>query len=290
MDNISVVCPAKINISLDVVGKREDGYHLLKTIMQNVELFDVITIEKISEGIELKCSKEWIPCDARNTAYKAARLMLEEFKLDSGVKINIEKRIPVAAGLAGGSTDAAGVICGINSLFNLNLSEKEMMDIGVKVGADVPFCIMQRTSLAEGIGEKLTPLTPLNDSWVILAKPPISVSTQYVYRNLKIQEITRHPDTERLMDYINKGDIKAVSKNMVNVLETVTIKDYPVIYEIKKMMMEFHALGSLMSGSGPTVFGIFKDKSTAEGCYNRLKDYLKEVYMVKIYNKEAANS
>ena len=287
MDKITVKCPAKINISLDVVGKREDGYHLLKTIMQNVALFDGVTVKRSEGDINLYCKNGNIPCNSSNTAYKAAKIIMDEFNIESGVDIIIDKNIPVAAGLAGGSTDAAGVIHAMNRIFELNLSLEEMMKIGAGVGADVPFCILQSTALAEGIGEVLTPLNPLKDVWCVLAKPDISISTKEVFSKLKIDEIPRHPNTLKLREYIERRDISNMALNMCNVLETVTIKENPVIFDIKNIMMEFHALGSLMSGSGPTVFGIFEDKSSAEKSYNRLRDYLREVFLVSTFNKEA---
>lgn len=285
MDKIQIMCPAKINLSLDVVGKREDGYHLLSTVMQSVSLFDEIIIKRGEGGINLYCSRGDIPCNPKNTAYKAAKLIADKFGIDIGVDIIINKNIPVAAGLAGGSTDAAGVIDGMNSLFDLKMSGEEMREIGLKIGADVPYCIMQRTALAEGIGEKLTPITPLEEVWCVLAKPPIAVSTAEVYGELNIDEIPRHPNTSRIIECINKKDLRGLGVNMANVLESVTIKKYPVIFEIKNIMMEFNSIGSIMSGSGPTVFGLFERRDGAEICYNRLKDYLKEVYIVKTFNK-----
>lgn len=286
MDKVTIKCPAKINLSLDVVGRREDGYHLLKTIMQNISLFDEVIVKKTEGNINLYCNNGHIPCNSSNTAYKAASIIIDKFNIKAGVDIIIEKRIPVAAGLAGGSTDAAGVIKAMNGLFELNLSIEDMMEIGIRIGADVPFCIFESTALAEGIGEVLTPLSPLEDVWCVLAKPDIAISTKEVYTKLKIDGIPKHPNTLRLQEYIEKKDIKNIAQNMTNVLETVTIKENPVIFDIKNIMMEFHALGSLMSGSGPTVFGIFEDRIAAEKCYNRLRDYLKEVFLVKTYNKE----
>lgn len=286
MDKVTIKCPAKINISLDVVGKREDGYHLLKTIMQNVSLFDEVTVQKNHGGINLYCNNGNVPCNSSNTAYKAAEIIKDKFNIKDGVDIIIEKRIPVSAGLAGGSTDAAGVIKAMNELFELNLDTEDMMKAGAGVGADVPFCILESTALAEGIGEILTPISPLEDVWCVLAKPDISISTMEVYGKLKIDEIPRHPNTSKLKEYIEKRDIKNMALSMINVLETVTVKENPIIFDIKNIMMEFYALGSLMSGSGPTVFGIFEDRIGAEKCYNRLRDYLKEVFLVKTYNKE----
>lgn len=280
MDKILIKCPAKINLSLDVVGKRDDGYHLLKMLMQSVALFDEVTIEKNSTGITIHCDNNEIPCDEKNICYKVARLMKDKYALQAGVNIFISKNIPIAAGLAGGSTDAAGVILGINELYNLNLGINEMMDIGVKVGADVPFCLNKGTALVEGIGEVITNLKAVN-AWCVLAKPNISVSTAAVFGNFKFDEVVKHPNTEMLIEYIKNEDLENLSQNMVNVLETVTIKKYPIILEIKNIMMEFNALGSIMSGSGPTVFGLFDNKLEAERCYHRLRDYLKEVYMVQ---------
>jgi 4-diphosphocytidyl-2-C-methyl-D-erythritol kinase len=285
MGSITVRCPAKINLSLDVIGKREDGYHLLRMIMQSVSLFDEITIKTGQNGIRVSCENENVPCNESNVAYKAAKLMIEQYKIKDGVDIFIEKNIPVAAGLAGGSTDAAGVIWGISELYDLNLTIQEMMDIGLKIGADVPYCIIGGTALAEGIGEKLTELESIKETWCLLAKPAIGVSTVEVYKGLKLGEIVNHPDTERLIRFIKNGDIESLAGNMVNVLETVTIKMQPIISDIKNTMMEFHALGSLMSGSGPTVFGLFDDENTAKKCYNKLRENLKEVYLVKTFNE-----
>lgn len=286
MDKVIIKCAGKINLSLDVVGIREDGYHLLKTIMQNISLFDEVTVKKTEGDINLYCNNGHVPCNSSNTAYKAASLIIDKYNIKAGVDIIIEKRIPVAAGLAGGSTDAAGVIRAMNELFELGMLDKDMMEVGIKIGADVPFCILESTALAEGIGEVLTPLSPIEDVWCVLAKPDISISTKEVYTKLKIDEIPKHPNTLKLQEYIEKKEIKNIAQTMTNVLEIVTIKENPVIFDIKNIMMEFHALGSLMSGSGPTVFGVFEDKITAEKCYNRLRDYLKEVFLVKTYNKE----
>ena len=286
MDKVTIKCPGKINLSLDVVGVREDGYHLLKTIMQNISLFDEVTVKKTEGDINLYCNNGHVPCNSSNTAYKAASLIIDKYNIKAGVDIIIEKRIPIAAGLAGGSTDAAGVIKAMNELFELGMSDGEMMEIGIRIGADVPFCILESTALAEGIGEILIPLSPIEDVWCVLAKPDISISTKEIYTKLKIDEIPKHPNTLKLQEYIDKKDIHNIAQNMINVLETVTIRENPVIFDIKNIMMEFHALGSLMSGSGPTVFGVFEDKIAAEKCYNRLRDYLKEVFLVKTYNKE----
>jgi 4-diphosphocytidyl-2-C-methyl-D-erythritol kinase len=284
MEKITINCPAKINLSLDVVGKKDNGYHLLETIMQNVDLFDEVTVKKSVEGINLYCKLAQVPCNESNTAYKAAKLIKDRYDIKSGIDIIIEKRIPIAAGLAGGSADAAGVIKAMNELFALNITLKDMMEIGVKVGADVPFCLLQCTAFAEGIGEILTPLKPLDGVWCVLAKPNISISTQEVYSKLKIDKIIKHPNTHEIKECIDKMDIEGIALKMTNVLEAVTIDENPVIQELKNLMMEFHALGSLMSGSGPTTFGLFRDKASAEECYSKLRDSFEEVYLVKTYN------
>lgn len=281
MEGIRIPCPAKINLSLDVVGKRTDGYHLLRMLMQSVALYDYVTVEKIQEGIELTCSRKDIACDKSNTAYKMACLILDKFNLCCGVKIHIEKHIPVGAGLAGGSTDAAGVIKAMNKLFNLNMSIQEMLELGLKVGADVPYCIMGGTALAEGIGERLTPLRPLKQTWCVIAKPDISISTKEAYGALRMDEITRHPATEQLIGYINAGEIKKLASGMVNVLEDACISRYPEIYEIRKLMQQLGAMGSMMTGSGSAVFGLFQSRNDAERCSNVLKSRLKEVFLVE---------
>lgn len=283
MESIIVDSPAKINLSLDVVGKREDGYHLLEMIMQTISLYDKVRISKSSEMM-VTCNAQGVPCDKSNIVYKAAELMKNRYNIDENFKIEIEKNIPVAAGLAGGSTNGAAVIKGINELYSLNVSKDEMMEIGLKLGADVPFFFEGGTCLAEGIGEKLTKLSDVSCS-IVVAKPPIFVSTKYVYQNLKLDEIVIHPNTKRLIEYIKENNIRHLADSMVNVLESVTIKEYPVIQEIKNIMLEFGALGSMMSGSGPSVFGIFEDIKDAQKCHNRLRDYIKEVYVVNTTNK-----
>lgn len=279
MNNITLNCPAKINLSLDVIGKREDGYHDLKMIMQSVSLFDYVTLEKNHGTINISCDNNNIPLDKNNICYKAASKMMQKYEIPGGLNICINKNIPVAAGLAGGSTDAAGVIEGINQLYELNLDLDEMMKIGLTVGADVPFCLNKGTALAEGVGEIITKLNGVS-AWCVLAKPDIAVSTASVFGSFRMDDVVKHPNTDMLIKFVNDGNLENLAENMVNVLETVTIKEYPIIFEIKNIMMEFDSLGSLMSGSGPTVFGLFQDKNKAEKCYHRLRDYLKEVYLV----------
>ncbi len=264
MDVIRLEARAKINLSLDVTGKRPDGYHDVRMIMQTIGLHDKIIIRKREAGIFVTSNSGSIPVDESNTAYKAARLFLSAYGIGKGVDIHIEKSIPVSAGLAGGSTDAASVLKGLNRLFSVDASQEELAALGLKVGADVPFCVYGGTMLAEGIGEKLTGLPPLPGTGVVLVKPPFEVSTPWVYRNLDFEKITERPDMEKLLKAIGRGDIEALASGMVNVLETVTAHKYPVIREIKELLIEHGALGSVMTGSGPTVFGIFKDHGLAE--------------------------
>jgi len=272
---------AKINLSIDILRKRDDGYHDVRMIMQSISLHDILNFGIRKNDIKLYCTEPYVPCDSRNIVYKALELIKSRYHVSCGMEVDIEKRIPVAAGLAGGSTDGAAAIIAANKLWNLNMSYEDMVDIGRRVGADVPFCIRGGSALAEGIGEKITRLPFIGEVHIVLAKPPIGVSTKEVYQGLKLDEITKRPDIDRIIKALAEGNVRYVADNMVNVLETVTIKKYPVIGEIKSIMIQFGALGSLMSGSGPTVFGLFQTKECAEKCYHRLQDYIKEVYMVQ---------
>ncbi|KPU44574.1 4-diphosphocytidyl-2-C-methyl-D-erythritol kinase [Oxobacter pfennigii] len=272
---------AKINLSIDVLKRREDNYHEVRMIMQSIGLYDTINFDLREKGIKIYCTDPNVPCDERNIVYKVLQLLKENYKIEKGMEIDIHKRIPVAAGLAGGSCDAACAIIAASSLWDLKMTYEDMVDIGSKVGADVPFCIKGGTALAEGIGDKLTQLPSLEGIHIVLAKPLIGVSTKEVYQSLKIDEIVIRPDIDRLLKAVQEKNIRYIADNMVNVLETVTIKKHPVIEEIKRIMVEFNALGSLMSGSGPTVFGIFDTHDDAEKCYNRLRDYIKDVYIVE---------
>lgn len=272
---------AKINISLDVIGKREDGYHLLRMIMQGIDLYDEITVEKISSGISISCNKPYVPNDERNLAYKAAKLFIDTFNIKSGVKIVINKNIPVSAGLAGGSTDCAAVLKLMNKIFNKNLSDKELMELGVKLGADVPYCINGGTALCEGVGEIITPLKPFKDKILVLVKPPFGVSTKGVYQEFDLSKVVFHPNTESLIKNMENDNIKLVAKNMKNLLENVTLLKYKEIIGIKQSMMEHGALGSMMSGSGPTVFAFFEDMLKAQKCYEAMKKKYKDVFITR---------
>jgi 4-diphosphocytidyl-2-C-methyl-D-erythritol kinase len=283
MDELKIRGRAKINLSLDVVGKREDGYHKLKMIIQQIDLYDEIFVQKREKGIFLETDCKFLPTNERNIAYRAAKLIMDKYQLDGGVYIYIKKNIPVAAGLAGGSTNAAAVLQGINKLWRLQIPKEELMQIGLKLGADVPFCILGGAALAQGIGEQLTPIKGWKH-WVLLCKPNISVSTAEVYRNLQWEKINDHPKTDEILKSLETDDIHRVAENLCNVLETVTIPMHPLIKEIKIKMIECHALGSLMSGSGPTVFGLYKDYEKAKKACQKLSRVYKQTYLVKTYN------
>lgn len=287
MDKINLKALAKINLGLDVVCKRADGYHEVRMIMQTIHLYDRLEITKTKEaGIFITSNLDFLPTDENNLIYKAAKLLQDSYELSEGVSVNLQKHIPIAAGMAGGSTDAAAVLYGMNELFHLGLKQKKLMELGVKIGADVPYCLMRGTALAEGIGEKLKSLPPMPKCPVLIAKPNISVSTKFVYENLKLTEETVHPNILAQIDAIYKGDLKEVARHMRNLLETVTIPQYPIIDEIKRCMMENGALGAMMSGSGPTVFGLFEDLDTAKKAYEAvLQSHLaKQVYLTNVYN------
>lgn len=273
---------AKINIALDVVGKREDGYHLLKMIMQTIDLYDLIDIEEnLNEEIVISCNKYYIPTDERNLCYKAAKLFRDKYGVKKGVKINIRKNIPMSAGLAGGSTDASAVLKGMNEIFNVNASLEELMELGVKIGADVPYCIKGGTALCEGIGEIVTPLKDFKNYIVVLVKPPFGVSTKEVYGGLDISRINRHPDINGLIEAMEQDNIYFIANNMKNVLENVTLKKHYIIKTIKENMISMDAIGAMMSGSGPTVFAFFEDMVKAQSCYERMKIKFRDVYITR---------
>ncbi|MBP3488991.1 MAG: 4-(cytidine 5'-diphospho)-2-C-methyl-D-erythritol kinase [Roseburia sp.] len=287
MKEISVKALAKINLGLDVVRKRADGYHEVRMVMQTIHLFDRLEITRNPSGrITMSVNLPFLPTNENNLVYKAAALLKEEFQIKDGIDVKLHKHIPVAAGMAGGSTDAAAVLYGMNRIFGLGLSREQLMERGVKLGADVPYCVMRGTALAEGIGEELTALPPMVKCPVLIAKPQISVSTKFVYENLKLNEKTVHPDIDKLVADIRAKDLRAIASGMGNVLETVTIPNYPVIAEIKEHMMEHGALNAMMSGSGPTVFGLFEDENTAAAAYEAMREsnLARQVYLTSIYN------
>lgn len=265
MNEMTVKAFAKINIGLDVTGRREDGYHLVRMIMQTVNIYDTLILRRRQDGkITMRTNAGFLPTDDSNLCVRAARLLQEEFHLTDGVAIELDKRIPVAAGMAGGSSDAAAVLRAMNELFSLGLTRQQLMDRGVRIGADVPYCLMGGTALAEGIGEVLTPLETMMSCPVLIAKPPISVSTAYVYEHLDAIADPHHPDIDAMMADLRAQDLHALGSHMGNILEEVTIAKYPVIGEIKELMRGEGAVVSMMSGSGPTVFGFFEDEASLQ--------------------------
>ena len=272
MNDYRIKAYAKINLGLDVTGRRPDGYHEVKMIMQSIGLADELTLEKAGYGINVTTDSDNLPPMEDNLVYKAAKLMFDTFQIPGGVHIHLRKVIPIAAGMAGGSTDAAAAMKGLSRLFDLEVSLSRLMELGVSIGADVPYCIMGGTALAEGIGEKLTPLAPSPDFYIVVAKPDISVSTKYVYEHLNLPAVKKHPDIQGMARAIEAGSLQGVLDRMGNVLETVTIPAYPVISSLKRRMRELGAVNSLMSGSGPTVFGIFLSERQAEFARGQICD------------------
>ena len=289
MDKIQLKALAKINLGLDVLRRREDGYHEVKMIMQTIGLHDDLEIRKTkTPGIQVKTNLYYLPTNENNLVYKAAKLLMDEFQIQDGVSIQLKKRIPVAAGMAGGSSDGAAVLWGINQMYGLGLSMQALMERGVRLGADVPYCIQRGTALAEGIGEKLSVLPPMPKCTILIAKPGISVSTKFVYENLHANDLKpeQHPDVDSMIEAMRQKDLGLLCSRMGNVLETVTIPNYPVIAEIKEHMMEHGAAHAMMSGSGPTVFGLFANGDTAVAAYEAMREsnLAKQVYLTSIYN------
>ena len=289
MDKIQLKALAKINLVLDVLRRREDGYHEVKMIMQTIGLHDDLEIRKTkTPGIQVKTNLYYLPTNENNLVYKAAKLLMDEFQIQDGVSIQLKKRIPVAAGMAGGSSDGAAVLWGINQMYGLGLSMQALMERGVRLGADVPYCIQRGTALAEGIGEKLSVLPPMPKCTILIAKPGISVSTKFVYENLHANDLKpeQHPDVDSMIEAMRQKDLGLLCSRMGNVLETVTIPAYPVINEIKRTMMDNGALGSLMSGSGPTVFGIFDSPVAAKQAMKavRAAKLAKQICLTTPYN------
>lgn len=286
MNRIQMKALAKVNLGLDVIRRREDGYHEVKMIMQTVRLYDRIILEKTQKGISMETNLSFLPVNEQNIAYRAAKMLMDEFHIQSGLHIKIDKHIPVAAGMAGGSTDGAAVLYGVNKIFELGLTKRQLMERGVKLGADVPYCIMRGTVLSEGIGEILTPVSSLPDCHILIAKPPVSVSTKHVYENLKLDKIEKHPDIDGMIEALRMEDLHGVTQRMENVLETVTIPEHPEIQQIKELMIKEGALNALMSGSGPTVFGIFDDREKGMRARDLLRksSLVRQTYLVRPFN------
>lgn len=282
MDNISKNAYAKINLGLDVLKRRPDGYHEVKMVMQTVDIYDTLTFNVSDQpGIVLNMDNNELSTGSDNLICKAAGKLLEESGIKQGVEVFLEKRIPVAAGMAGGSADAAATLLGLNELFELGYSREELQKIGVKLGADIPYCLMGGTVLSEGIGEVLTKLPSPPQCTLLIAKPDINVSTKYVYENLHADSLAYHPDIDGMIAAIKEGDLSGITDRLGNVLETVTVREYPVINEIKTLMKDEGAKGALMSGSGPTVFGIFADAKAAKNAAKEIaiEELAKQVFV-----------
>lgn len=280
---------AKINLGLDVIGVREDGYHLVRMIMQTIDLYDWVTVRKASHtDITLATNLNFLPTDHHNIAYEAAELLKKDYPQIGGVDLKIHKCIPVAAGMAGGSTDAAAVLFGMNRLWNLNIPMKRLMEYGLQIGADVPYCLLRGTALAEGIGEKLTSLAPMPPCYILIAKPPVSVSTRLVYQALDAMVQPPHPPIDAQIQDLEAQDLVSLAQHMGNVLEDVTVPMCPQITQIKELMTANGAIAAMMSGSGPTVFGIFRDEDQAYTAKEAVRNsgLARQVYVTRPFNKE----
>lgn len=287
MNSITLKSRAKINLSIDVLGKRQDGYHLVEMIMQTIDLYDLIEInEKDNDQITIKSTSDEIPLDCNNLVYKAANLIKKTFNINKGVEIHIKKNIPVAAGMAGGSSNAAAVLVGLNKLWNLNLSNQQLEKIGLKLGADVPFCINGGAVLASGIGEELTLIKGLTkDVCILVCKPDLFVSTKEVYECIDSKDIDKRPNNKFLIECLKNEETRQLAENMFNVLEGVTMDKHPVIQQIKDIMTNNRALGAMMSGSGPTVFGLYENREDAVKCKAILEKQFKQTFVVACEEK-----
>ena len=277
---------AKINLALDVLGKRPDGYHDVRMIMQTISMYDALDIQiKKEPGIELSTNLPYVPADSRNLAYKAADLLMQEFDIKEGMQIHLEKFIPVSAGMAGGSSDAAAVLVGVNNLFRLGLSKQELMKRGSTLGADIPYCVMRGTALAEGIGEKLTPLPSVPECFVLVGKPPVSVSTKAAYESLRLDAIDRRPDIDGMIESLKTGDLSGITSRMQNVFQPGISEAHPVIGDIIKLMEENGAMKAIMSGSGPSVFGIYEKRKDASNAAEKLRSsgMARTVYVARMF-------
>lgn len=275
--------PAKINLLLDVLRKREDGYHEVEMIMTRVDLADRLEMEELPrDTIIISSQVGYIPLDEKNLAFQAAKLIKERYEVRRGVYIHLDKKIPVAAGLAGGSSDAAAALRGLNRLWKLQIPEEELCSLGAELGSDVPFCVTGGTAIARGRGEKLEPIVNPPQCWVVLAKPPINVSTADIYGRLRANELRKHPSVPRMTSALSRGSFNDICAELGNVLESVTLNLYPEVLQLKESMIRLGADGVLMSGSGPTVFGLVSKEAKLPRIYNGLRGFCKEVYVVRM--------
>ncbi|OPL08338.1 MAG: hypothetical protein AVO33_11435 [delta proteobacterium ML8_F1] len=278
---ITVEAYAKINLFLDVLRRLESGYHEVDMVMQRVSLKDSLYFEKRPSGIEIVSDHPYMPRDRGNLAYQGVLQVKKALNLTGGVRIRLEKHIPVAAGLAGGSADGAAAIVGMNRLYDLGLSLEEMMALGRPLGADVPFCFLKGAARARGIGQDLEPVKGLGNVYILLTKPNLSVSTKSVYENLTREDLGRHGDIEGILGALEEDNLYSVSRNLFNILEPVTMRRYPGVLEEKKRMTAYGAKGVLMSGSGPTIFGLFNREGPARAAYRNFKRFNRQTYLVR---------
>lgn len=273
---------AKITLSLDVVAKRDDGYHDVEMVMTTIDLADRLEFQILTEDrIDVTADNQYVPNDERNLAYKAAHELKKTYHIPHGVRINIQKNIPVSAGLGGGSSDAAAVLRGLNRIWNLKLSLKQLAEIGVRIGSDVPFCVYGSTALVSGRGEKVRKILPPPSCWVVLAKPDLGVSTRNIFRHIHMDDI-HHPDTDGVLEAISENSIHKLGNCIGNALEEITFKYYPETKRIKEKMIQYGARGVLMSGSGPTIYGLVAQHTKAQRIYNGLRGFCREVYIVRM--------
>ncbi|HCM86460.1 MAG TPA: 4-(cytidine 5'-diphospho)-2-C-methyl-D-erythritol kinase [Enterococcus sp.] len=273
--------PAKINLGLDILGKRPDGLHELAMVMASIDLADRLYLEEIPEDrIIIETNKAFLPTDKKNHVYEALDLVKERFDIKKGLRVKIHKEIPVAAGLGGGSTDSAAALRAVNRLWNLGLSIEEVAELGAEVGSDVPYCVYGQTSLVEGFGEKVTPIAPMPQCWVVVVKPRMSVSTRTIFAKIVMEDLY-HPDIASLVSAIEENDYQKMTENLGNSMEVVTIKKHPVIQQLKDRMMKYGADAAMMSGSGPTVYALCHKYSRAKHVFNALKGFCDEVYLVR---------
>jgi len=283
MKEIEIDSYSKINLTLNILAKRQDGYHDIETIMQSINLADRIFIKEEKEGIKIKCSHPLVPVDSQSLTYRSAEKILHRYRITRGVKIEIDKKIPLAGGMAGGSANSASILVGINKLFALNLSNKDLREIGEELGMDVPFCIQNGTALAYHKGEKVTPLSPINPPlWIIIINPGFEIPTKWAYNNLNLEWLKKEKNnTKGMLNALKEGELTGITKNLFNSFEGLIIKKYPEIGKIKDRLIEEGALGALMSGSGPTVFGIAQNKEQALKIYEKLKSEYKSIWAVQ---------
>ena len=283
MNEIEIDSYSKINLTLNILAKRQDGYHDIETIMQSINLADRIFIKEEKEEIKIKCSHPLVPVDSQSLTYRSAEKILRRYRITRGVKIEIDKKIPLASGMAGGSANSASILVGINKLFALNLSNKDLREIGEELGMDVPFCIQNGTALAYHKGEKVTPLSPINPPlWIIIINPGFEIPTKWAYNNLNLEWLKKEKNnTKGMLNALKEGELPGIAKNLFNSFEGLIIKKYPEIGKIKDRLIEEGALGALMSGSGPTVFGIAQNKEQALKIYEKLKSEYKSIWAVR---------